>query len=59
MTGSCTHVAFEALQARVNRLENLLCNLSRPAIEEDVLTSFELRKALQDAGIMDKDSVKP
>ena len=53
-------IDFIHLQDRVDVLENVLCDLATATIKEGFITSFDLKKALQDAGILGKDAeVKP
>ena len=60
MTAHHTNADFEYLQERVDRLETVLRDLTRDSQDYEPLYPLDVKKAVIDAGIMDKyRGVKP
>ena len=50
---------YEHLCARIDTLENVLCDLATFGEDREAITIHDLKKALNDAGIIDTEGGSP
>ena len=60
MTASYTEARFQELFHKIDRLENVLCDLADRLDNDEVIYGNDIKKVLQNAGLMEKyKEVKP